>query len=157
MREFPTNGRKMKIVSTWPVRLAASFCIGIFLLSLRGQVQSLKNVIASLLMCFPYILIVIVWGWRPDIVIGFSLITGIVGAVLVRLVIGLSHHGMGSAAPSSPDYFSYLSYANVCLSFLSIGNWLSKQKELEARRVGQGALLGTVCWIVLAMGLMILF
>jgi hypothetical protein len=139
----------MKKGSIWIVRLSAAACALIFLFVLRGQIRSFKDVIASLFMLAPFMFIVGVWRHRPEIIIGFSLTTGLAGALIVRLVIGLSHYGMGSAARPSPDYFSYLAYANLALFLASIGSWALNHKEAETWRVVEGTILGLVSWVML--------
>jgi len=139
-----------------PLRLAATACVLIFLLVLRGQVRSARDVLANIIMFAPYLLIISAWQLRPGSIIGFSAISGLVGAFLVRLVIGLSHHGMPSQASASPDYFSYLAYANLALLFAALGTWAWKHSEVESRSIGRGAALGVASWLLL-IGVLVTF
>lgn len=115
------------------------------------------DVIGTFLALSPFIIIVCAWRLRAEIIVGFSLITGLASAVIVRLVIGISHYGMGGSAPRSPDYFSYLAYTNLALILVSIGTLAWNHKEVETRHLGNGAILGIVFWVMLVAVVMAFF
>jgi len=100
-------------------------------------------------MLAPYVFIVGVWRCRPEIIVGFSLVTGPAAAFIVRLVIGISHYGMGGYVAPSPDYFAFSVYTNLLLFFVSLGSWAWNHKEVNYRGIEQGFLLGIVSWIML--------
>ncbi len=144
--------------SSWLVRVIGALCALVFVFVLRGQVHGLRDVVASILMLAPYIVVIVAWRHRPSLIVGFSLITGIIGALLVRLVVGLSHYGVPSPASTAQNrYLSDMAWANLTLFFSALATWVSKNSKMNSIEVGKGAAIATVFWIGLVAILMGVF